>query len=137
VGVNSSEDARHCSVLYICKYIVGLLYKSVEQEGEFSGVVMPGIYVVKFFAVVQSLKVVCRFFAMIHSTRVCAGGRVLACNDAWHLHGEVFCNGSLYKSCVQEGEFWRLLMPGIYLVKYFAIVCSTRVLCRRESSGMC
>ena len=22
VGVNSSEDARHCSVLYICKYFV-------------------------------------------------------------------------------------------------------------------
>jgi hypothetical protein len=22
-GVNSSEDARHCSVLYICKYFVG------------------------------------------------------------------------------------------------------------------
>jgi hypothetical protein len=21
-GVNSSEDARHCSVLYICKYVV-------------------------------------------------------------------------------------------------------------------
>ncbi len=23
-GVNSSEDARHCSLLYICKYFVGL-----------------------------------------------------------------------------------------------------------------
>jgi hypothetical protein len=22
-GVNSSEDARHCSVLYICKYFMG------------------------------------------------------------------------------------------------------------------
>ncbi len=25
-GVNSSEDARHCSVLYICKYFVGSTY---------------------------------------------------------------------------------------------------------------
>ncbi len=23
-GVNSSEDARHCSVLYVCKYFVGV-----------------------------------------------------------------------------------------------------------------
>ncbi len=44
----------------------------------------------------------------------------MACADAWHLHGEVFCNGSLYKSCVQEGEFWRVLMPGIYTVEVFA-----------------
>jgi hypothetical protein len=29
-GVNSSEDARHCSVLYICKYfVVGMM-----KEGE-------------------------------------------------------------------------------------------------------
>jgi hypothetical protein len=86
--------------------------------------------------------------------------------DAWHLRGEVFCNGSLHKSCVQErefwhvmmpgiyvvkffavvhstrvlcmeGEFWRMLMPGIYVVKFFAMVNSTRVLCRKESSGVC
>ncbi len=25
-GVNSSEDARHCSVFYICKYFVGSLH---------------------------------------------------------------------------------------------------------------
>ncbi len=25
-GVNSSEDARHCSVLYICKYSMGSTY---------------------------------------------------------------------------------------------------------------
>jgi hypothetical protein len=25
-GVNSSEDARHCSVLYKCKYFVGTTY---------------------------------------------------------------------------------------------------------------
>ncbi len=25
-GVNSSEDSRHCSVLYICKYCVYILY---------------------------------------------------------------------------------------------------------------
>jgi hypothetical protein len=28
-GVNSSEDARHCSVLYICKYFVA---KVLEKE---------------------------------------------------------------------------------------------------------
>jgi hypothetical protein len=26
VGVNSSEDARHCSVLYVCKYFVNSTY---------------------------------------------------------------------------------------------------------------
>ncbi len=32
LGVNSSEDARHCSILYICKYI---LVKTEEvQAGE-------------------------------------------------------------------------------------------------------
>jgi hypothetical protein len=49
----------------------------------------------------------------------------------------MFCNGSLYKSFVQEGEFLPVLMPGIYTVKYFAMVGSARVLCRGESSGMC
>jgi hypothetical protein len=63
---------------------------------------MPGIYVVKFFA-------------MIHSKRVCAGGRVLACAHAYHPRGVVFCKGSLYKSFEQEGEFSCLLMPGIYV----------------------
>jgi hypothetical protein len=29
----------------------------------------------------------------------------MAFADAWHLHGDVFCNGSLYKSFVQEVEF--------------------------------
>jgi hypothetical protein len=28
-GVNSSEDARHCSVLYICKYFVVLAFKHI------------------------------------------------------------------------------------------------------------
>jgi hypothetical protein len=26
-GVNSSEDARHCSVLYVCMYFVGIVKK--------------------------------------------------------------------------------------------------------------
>jgi hypothetical protein len=32
-GVNSSEDARHCSVLYICKYFV-ITTMPVTQTGE-------------------------------------------------------------------------------------------------------
>ncbi len=30
-GVNSSEDARHCSVLYICKYFVSNPYGTYTQ----------------------------------------------------------------------------------------------------------
>ncbi len=36
-GVNSSEDVRHCSVLYICKYFVDKLigpYKRIGREGK-------------------------------------------------------------------------------------------------------
>ncbi len=29
-GVNSSEDARHCSVLYICKYFVVLRVRTLR-----------------------------------------------------------------------------------------------------------
>ncbi len=65
-----------------------------------------------------------------------AGGRVLVCADVWHLHMEVFCKSLLCKNFVQEGEFWRVLMPGIYMVKVFAMIHSTRVLCRSESSGL-
>jgi hypothetical protein len=31
-GVNSSEEARHCSVLYIYKYFVGYTYKTSVLE---------------------------------------------------------------------------------------------------------
>jgi hypothetical protein len=30
-GVNSSEDARHCSVLYICKYFVTRIIRKIQQ----------------------------------------------------------------------------------------------------------
>ncbi len=61
----------------------------------------------------------------------------LAFADACHLRGKVFCKGLLYKSFVWEVEFWRVLMPGIYMVKFFERVHSARVVCRRESSGVC
>ncbi len=32
-GVNNSEDARHCSVLYICKYFVAQLHPLLPQRG--------------------------------------------------------------------------------------------------------
>jgi hypothetical protein len=32
-GVNSSEDARHCSVLYICKYFVADAQPSKKGGG--------------------------------------------------------------------------------------------------------
>ncbi len=57
--------------------------------------------------------------------------------NAWHLRCEVFCNDSLFKSCVQEGEFSCVLMHGIYVVEFFAMVHSTRVLCRKWSPSMC
>jgi hypothetical protein len=31
-GVNSSEDARHCSVLYICKYFVDIQIESPSKN---------------------------------------------------------------------------------------------------------
>ncbi len=33
-GVNSSEDARHCSVFYICKYFVGIPNWLIEKARE-------------------------------------------------------------------------------------------------------
>jgi hypothetical protein len=35
-GVNSSEDARHCSALYICKYFVAQRYRCIP-EGSVEG----------------------------------------------------------------------------------------------------
>jgi hypothetical protein len=31
-GVNSLEDARHCSVLYICKYFMGTINSKVSAN---------------------------------------------------------------------------------------------------------
>ncbi len=148
--VLACPDAWHLHMEGFCKVLV---YKEMCAEGEFWRVLMPGIYVVKFFERILSMRVVCRrensgvcwclastwwsSFQLFTLQEFCAGGRFLACADAWHLCGEVFCKGSLYESCMQEGEFWRVLMPGIYVVKFFSIVHSTRVLCRRESSGVC
>jgi hypothetical protein len=46
--------------IYVEVFSSGSLYKSFVQEGEFSCVLMPGIYVVKFFAMNHSTRVVCR-----------------------------------------------------------------------------
>jgi hypothetical protein len=39
-GVNISEDARHCSVLYICKYFVTRTYKVLHGEKVMHGKLM-------------------------------------------------------------------------------------------------
>ncbi len=83
---------------------------------------MPGIYTVEVFFWKGSL-----FKSFVQE------------GEFWrrHLRGEIFCNDSLYKSFVEEGGFWRVLMPGIYVVKFFAMVHSSRVVCRKESFGVC
>jgi hypothetical protein len=172
---------------------------------------MTGIYMAKFFAMVHSSRVVCRresyhaywcllftlwsFFAMVRSIRVvvywresscvcwcmasmwwsflqwftlqelCAGGRVLACADDWHLCGEVFerihsmrvvCRRESSGMCICLASSWRSFFLQFFTLQefyaggrvlgyadawhlcgeVFARVHSSGVVCRRESSGV-